>query len=246
LSDISSSLIEDWMRDRYPNPATQRSNLRNLSALFSWAVEERFLAENPCNEVRPDELEKKRGGVEFLTVEECRILLEACAEEDLRLLPFFAISMFTGARPSEVDRLTFADIHEERHVVKGIQFAELVMNETKDTRTNVANRKRRVVDLPENALSWLELASPTYEAADRISPCKNYRNRFDRIKKRLGRWPSDALRHTFASYHYATYRDEAWLQALLGHESAQTLHNHYRGVARPAMAERFWNLRPNT
>lgn len=57
-------------------------------------------------------------------------------------------------------------------------------------------------------------------------------------------WPHNALRHTYASMHYAFHENEARLQAQMGHESAAMLHRHYRALKTKAEAARFWALRP--
>jgi integrase len=44
--------------------------------------------------------------------------------------------------------------------------------------------------------------------------------------------------------HYAMWQDEAKLQAQMGHESANMLHQHYRALKTRREAERFWALTP--
>ena len=54
------------------------------------------------------------------------------------------------------------------------------------------------------------------------------------------RWPQDALRHTFASYHLSHFRSYAELQLEIGHRDATLLRTRYvdqRGVRN---AQRFW------
>ncbi|MEE1266021.1 MAG: hypothetical protein UHH87_07010 [Akkermansia sp.] len=54
------------------------------------------------------------------------------------------------------------------------------------------------------------------------------------------KWPQDALRHTFASYHLCHFRSYAELQLEIGHRDAALLRTRYvdqRGVTAPA---RFW------
>ena len=54
------------------------------------------------------------------------------------------------------------------------------------------------------------------------------------------RWPQDALRHTFASYHLSYFRSFAELQLEIGHRDATLLRTRYvdqRGVRN---APRFW------
>ncbi len=56
------------------------------------------------------------------------------------------------------------------------------------------------------------------------------------------RWPQDALRHTFASYHLSYFRSFAELQLEIGHRDATLLRTRYvdqRGVRNTG---RFWEL----
>src|SRR5262249_31446121 len=58
-------------------------------------------------------------------------------------------------------------------------------------------------------------------------------------------WPSNALRHGFASYHLAHFKDAAALALELGHTDAGLVFQHYREIVKPKEAERYWNLLPN-
>jgi integrase len=58
-------------------------------------------------------------------------------------------------------------------------------------------------------------------------------------------WPHNAMRHTFASMHYAAYENEAKLQVQMGHESAAMLHRNYRAIKTRTEAAAFWDLRPD-
>lgn len=76
---------------------------------------------------------------------------------------------------------------------------------------------------------------------------KNFKKRWKRLRIAVGlfeNWPHDGVRHTFATYHYALHKNEALLQAEMGHESAQMIHAHYKGLGLPKDARRFWALRP--
>ena len=124
-------------------------------------------------------------------------------------------------------------------------------------------RRRRVVDLGENARLWLRAGVPALPSGEMI--CGRYWDARWRMFRRAmgwavgsrekgitevkvkavhGEWPHNALRHTYASMHYAMWQDEAKLQAQMGHESASMLHRHYRALKTRKEAERFWGLVP--
>ena len=60
------------------------------------------------------------------------------------------------------------------------------------------------------------------------------------------RWPNDALRHTFASYHVLIHRNIPQLQLEMGHSSSTQIMHRYMNLSGvdQEMAERFWNLLP--
>ena len=61
----------------------------------------------------------------------------------------------------------------------------------------------------------------------------------------LGRcWPHDAMRHSYASYHFAMYRDAGLTAKNLGHPSPTLLRKDYNNAVTRAEAERFWSIAP--
>src|SRR5262249_59596050 len=73
-----------------------------------------------------------------------------------------------------------------------------------------------------------------------------FRQLFEEVRKAAGidQWPDNALRHSFASYHVAKFRDAKGLALEMGHTDSGMLFNHYRALVRPREAERYWNIRP--
>jgi integrase len=158
--------------------------------------------------------------------------------------------LFGGLRPAEIQRLTWAavDLDEGTVIVAGAQ---------------AKTRRRRVVDLGENAVAWLRRAGVRAGVSSTIcgsfwdARWRMFRRSLGwavgsrekgmvemKVKPVHGEWPHNALRHTYASMHYAMHQDEAKLQAQMGHESAAMLHRHYRALKTRKEAERFWALRP--
>jgi hypothetical protein len=87
---------------------------------------------------------------------------------------------------------------------------------------------------------------PHKKRAGRVAPAELFREHFDRSRTAAGvePWPSNALRHSFASYHLAHFRDQNALALEMGHTNANMLYQHYRELVRPKEAARFWRLRP--
>jgi integrase len=66
----------------------------------------------------------------------------------------------------------------------------------------------------------------------------------DRRRAGITRWPSNCLRHSFASYHLAHFRDPKELALEMGHTRSEILFRHYRELVRPSEAEKFWRIVP--
>jgi integrase/recombinase XerD len=55
------------------------------------------------------------------------------------------------------------------------------------------------------------------------------------------KWPNDILRHTFASYHFELYHDEARTKKQMGHrDDGRVFYNHYCLPIYPAACAEFW------
>jgi hypothetical protein len=57
-------------------------------------------------------------------------------------------------------------------------------------------------------------------------------------------WPSNALRHSYASYALAQWPDAAALALEMGNSPAVIL-RHYRSLVKPAAAAAFWKITPD-
>lgn len=232
--DVTRDDVEDWLRASGWAARTRNKRLGFVSSLFSWGRSRGLCARNPCEGIGRAREDQEEIGT--LTLAECEALLCA-AVDDAKLMPYVAFGLFCGCRRSELERLRWAAVSaEERTIVV-------------QART-VKTRQRRVVDVLPVAFEWLAAAgwSPELMAARpdaRVVP-SNLKDLWPAFRLRAGlkRWPGNAMRHTFASMHYAMHQNEALLQAQMGHRSADELFRHYRALKSRGEAVRFWALRP--
>jgi integrase len=56
------------------------------------------------------------------------------------------------------------------------------------------------------------------------------------------KWPNNCLRHSFASYHLAHFRDAAKTAFEMGHESPKLLYQTYGNCVTRREAEQWWGL----
>jgi hypothetical protein len=75
-----------------------------------------------------------------------------------------------------------------------------------------------------------------------------FRQQFDQARIAAGilDWPDNALRHSFASYHMAHFKNAASTALELGHRDSRVTFAHYRELVKPKDAERYWDIKPAT
>jgi integrase len=242
-ASVTRDEVEKWILGNGWQPKTQRGYLGDLRTLFSFGISmrPRCVAVNPAaSSAREDRIPlaaMSAAEIRFLSAREVRRLLVVASavprgdrprREDFREFVWYvALGCFCGVRPAELRRLTAADVDVmDRHVIVKAAVAK--------------SRKRRVVDISANALEWLSRGPMGF------SPL-NFQRRWDRLRRAAGvrDWPSDAMRHTFASMHYAHFQNESLLKAQMGHsQDEDVLFQHYRGLVSRREAAAFWGLRP--
>lgn len=251
--EITPAQVKDWLGAQGWAPKTRNVYLGDLRTVFEWARENGVVSSNPCRAVKRATIEDAE--IEILSPHECgRLLVRAsrsprrgyfCGEDFSPLLPYVVLGLFCGIRPEELQRMRWdeVDIEEKTAIVMG---------------RSAKTRQRRVVDISANAAKWLELI-PARERQGKIT-APNFRRKWIRLRRAAGfrvklkeeatapgklrPWPHDALRHTFATMHYAYHRNEMLLQTQMGHSSGAMLFQHYRAVASKRVASTFWSLTP--
>ena len=125
----------------------------------------------------------------ILTVDETERLLENAPAE---LVPYIAIGAFAGLRRAELERLDWKEVDLQSDLI------EVTASKAKSAR-------RRFVRIQPNLAKWLQ---PYVQAAGNVTP-PNYRELLDSAREAAGihEWPQNALRHSFASYHLAKFKD---------------------------------------
>ena len=215
-----------------------RNYCRVIGGLFNYAVDKGYAPENPFS----SNGRTRRGRTvvtdekmpEILTVDQCEALLTSAANNVPEMLPSIAIGLFCGLRTSEIQGLDWTDVDFDAKLLT--------------VSPRIAKKRRvRHVEMSENLICWL---LPCRRASGPVSFAKDseYRSKFDRVKDvaKIGRWPNNALRHSFGSYHLARFNDANKTALLMGHRSTAVLFDHYRNLVKPQAAERFWSIRPTS
>jgi integrase len=99
------------------------------------------------------------------------------------------------------------------------------------------------VTVQPNLREWL---LPLRQHKSNVTPQNCFRELFEQARSTAGivEWPENALRHSFASYHLAHFKNAAATALELGHHDSRVTFAHYRELVKPKEAERYWKIKP--
>ena len=237
IGSVTAEEISQWLNALNLEPVGTNNFRRVIAVMFNYAAARGFCREGVVKRtVRMKTLEKEPG---ILTVAECGALLQGAAPEVRAPL---AIGLFCGVRDAELRRLDWRAVDlEGESLVIGSNVSKL--------------SQRRIIRIHENLRAWLE---PLRQLGGSILPGgQKTRTMMEAARRAAGfgspaecaadpalrPWPTNALRHSFASYRLAQWPDAAALALEMGNSPAVIL-KHYRQLVKPAAAAAFWNLTP--
>jgi integrase len=224
LADISSAEIDQWLRELHQAPLSRNTFHLRLHTLYEYARVRGWVEVNPLADVRRAKVILGSPGI--LSVDQTARLLERASTDTL---PYWAIGVFAGLRTAELRRLEWVDVHFDEGLV-----------EVPTLKSKTASR--RFVKIQSNLAAWL---LPYHGRQGRVCPTNlDARLLADRKAAGITQWPSNALRHSYASYYLAAFRDVKDLALELGHTRSELTFRFYRQLVTPAEAERFWKIAP--
>ena len=144
-----------------------------------------------------------------------------------------AIGAFAGVRPEEITKLRWSNVDFDNSEID-------VPAEASKTGT------RRIVEIQPVLAAWLRNHTQKTGLIVPIDP----RARFEAARARLmengtlTRWLNDVLRHSFASYHLAQWKNAPALALQMGHIDNRVIFSNYRKVVTVRDAVVYWNLYP--
>jgi integrase len=218
LAATTAEQVEAWLASsKCPN--SRQTNLNRVSTLFSFAVRRGYIISNPCERIERISIDRKPPVI--LTVPQSRDLLAACPT---LLKPYLALGMFAGIRPDETMRMKWEDINFE----------------TATAKVDGKTRQRRIVPLEPIVVALLK-DYPVKSGP--VAPSNSTVRRWKRQAKALmgGQWKADVLRHTYASYALALYKDAGVVSTRMGNSSGILL-AHYHEPVTEAACKLFWAL----
>ena len=226
VGEILPSQIDDWLRG-LKVAAQTRNNFRTvLRTLFEFAVVRGYATENAV--AKTAKAKVVRGAPDIFTPAQMQTVLEKAPSD---FVPYLAIGAFAGLRSAEIERLDWSEIDLAQKLI------HIKAEKSKSA-------QRRLVTISDNLAAWLTpharkagpVADPERVRVARVKTCEAAEIE----------WPANALRHSFASYHLAQFKNAAATAAELGHTSPAMLYKHYREVVRPDAAGQWWQVTPPT
>jgi len=142
-----------------------------------------------------------------------------------------ALEAFVGLRFASGCRLEPGDIKRED---KGILLPK----------KKLKTKRRHYIDgLPENVWPWIDLV-----AKDdwHITPRQYMGLKSELFAVANVPHPRNCLRHSFATYHVAAYKDAGKTAYLLCHQNQDELYEHYKGNATEAQGKLYQTITPDT
>jgi integrase len=224
VATITGAEIDDWLRSLPVSPVTRNHYRRLIVLAFNFAMRRGYAIQNPAKETAKA---KERGGkIGIFTIPQAARLLEAAPPD---VLPYIAIGLFAGLRRAEIERLDWREIDFESGLI-----------EIKAEKSKTA--QRRFATLQPNLREWL-LAVRKHRGP---VTSETFRQSFDQARKaaNITRWSDNGLRHSFASYHLAHFKNAAMTALELGHHNSRITFAHYRELVRPTEAARYWSIMP--
>jgi integrase len=238
VATLESREVDDWLRGLKLAP-TSRANFRKvLHTAFEFAVLRGYAIENPVAKTS----RVKGGDADFGTLTPVEIAA-MLTEADGKVVAAIALSAFAGLRDAEVGRMTWDRIDLKGGYVK----VDAAIAKTASRRLIPISKNLRLWLSPYRNLAGLVRPSPRISyplyrdarskaaarLAERGEPAKNLEN-----------WPSNALRHSYASYRMAMVGNAAQVAEECGN-SVEILKKHYRELVTRVEADKWFAVVPN-
>jgi integrase len=226
IGAVTAAQIEDWLRRGKRGPRT-RNNIRlSIITLFNFAKARGYLSKAlPTEAVQVAKAKDRGGKIGIFRPEQVAGLLNG-GDEEARL--YLALGAFTGLRSAELIRLDWEDINFARgHIQVG--------------KSKAKTATRRLVPIQPNLSQWL---SPYHDRSGRVFASGRAAYRVIAYAKAAGiEWPTNALRHSYATYRLAQTQDAARVALEMGN-SPQMLFRNYRELADEQDAATWFSIVP--
>jgi integrase len=232
LGDLNRDFLARYMAAHAALGPKSRNDRRAAVGMFlRWCVRQDYLP--PTHRLLDaDALQKEQldaAATDFYRPAELRGLLES-AEGPVRAI--IALQGLAGLRLDEAFRLTWENVFG-------------IPGHIEITAQNAKTRRRRLVEICPALAAWLEpFRGMEGRVWNQTTGVNAFVRAFNRLREPL-KVPSrrNGMRHAFCSFHFALHANENLTAAQAGNSPAM-IHQHYKGLATKAEAEKWFNVQP--
>ena len=229
VRSITPQECAGYIEQAFDTPRQRQKARLILSGVFGTAVRRGWCDANPVARVEAPRVVEKQ--VPILSPQEIeQITTTAEAYQGGSCAAAVGMMLYAGIRPHEVARLSWEQVDLRERAIYILP-----------RHSKTGGARRVTIHKPLQRI----LRAHKREDDEKICPA-NWLHHWRELRRAAGwnspahRWPQDALRHTFASYHLSHFRSYAELQLEIGHRDATLLRTRYvdqRGVRN---TQRFW------
>ena len=236
---LSSADLDAWIKGLRLSPITRLNYWRITARFFRWCHEtEERISRNPMIKVNAPKIHYTPP--EILTPSQMAICLQA-AEGHTEHMAWLCLGGFAGIRSEEIYRMDWKDIN----------WTDGIINIRQPKKVSRWRPRYLEEEHPQNGTPNAQFfqtlrrhLEPVALSSGMITKEK-WASRFRlRAAMMMGleEWPSNCLRHSFASYHVAIEKNFPKLQDLMGHADPRLTKYIYSIAIPRAQGERWWSL----
>ena len=226
-SALTPDLIAAWIPSL---PLQTRAKFNVFAAgrtFFNWRMVKNLKEKNPFQDAPPKKDKGHR--LPILTPDQMRAILGAEFPSFFRA--WIVGGGFAGLRTIEMDRLDRSAIDRENKEIT-VRKDQSKQGEAARPRS-ITTQEAFLRHMPAGEGKWCEGAKK-----------RDFEAEMPRLLQIIGleSWPSNTLRHSFASYHLANYRDASKTAYEMGHVSANMVYSTYANSVSRKDAEAWWAI----
>ena len=228
--DITADEIETWVEDLPFAARTVWNHYSQARQFYNWKGLREHVAVSPFLDVEAPPKTDDDARLEILTPEQMSRLLALDVQPWVKCK--IVLGGFAGLRSCEIARMTYECVDEEYNEI----------NVKREESKGGKAMRPRSITLQEGVLRHLPKGKGQLIAESK--EWKHHRGFPPAVKEALGmdKFPLNALRHSFASYHLAHFRDQNKTAFEMGHTTPRLLYERYANSVSRRDAAAWWAL----
>jgi integrase len=226
--DIGHEDIEGWLGDLNLGTRNSFNHFVQARQFFNWPTIRKMVPSSPFLLLDTPPKTDKDARKEILTPDQMRDLLKLDVEPWIKCK--IVLGGFAGLRTCELARMTYESVDEE--------FSEIIV--TREQSKQGKAMRPRSVTLQAAVLRHLPKGTGPLLGASKEWRC--HRGMPEEARLGAERFPQNALRHSFASYHLAHFKDAVKTAFEMGHTNPKLLYETYANSVSRRDAAAWWDL----